>query len=381
MKLYSGSGRWKSILIVIGLAFVLMPLFYSNYLGNKLADLELKKIELFERTLAEITNTSNLDASEDVSYELEMLHTIIEDLQLIVINRNQNIDLYNYPEKTDTLKELNQLRANGPSPLISDDYTIYYKYPFTLTLLRYFPLVQFLLLMLYAAFGYAVFNASRREEQNRVWVGMAKETAHQLGTPISGMIGWLEALNMNLPDEESKNILSEMNKDVEKLQLVADRFSKIGSTPELETFELDKLLWESIHYIKARASREIVFSLMDNTNGQCHASLNANLFSWVIENILRNSLDAMDSKGNISVSIHQDGKWLSIDISDTGKGIRTTRKNEIFKPGYTTKKRGWGLGLSLSKRIIENYHNGKIYVKASEPGKGTIICIQLPRIS
>ncbi|MBK9108566.1 MAG: HAMP domain-containing histidine kinase [Saprospiraceae bacterium] len=381
MNLYSKSGRWKTVLIIVGLFFVLMPLFYSNYLGIKLSELEHKKIELFEKTLVEITNTSNLEAGEDVSYELEMLYSIIEDLQLLVINRNQNIDLYNFPTNTDTLKVLNYLRADGPAPLISDDYTIYYSYPFTLTLLRYFPLVQFFLLMLYAAIGYGVFNASRREEQNRVWVGMAKETAHQLGTPISGMIGWLEALDVHLKDEESKNIVAEMGKDIDKLQLVADRFSKIGSTPELVGIDLPPLLRECMEYIQARASKNIQFSLTYDRNEQFQAAVNANLFSWVLENILRNALDAMDQYGKIDIHLSKEAKNLNIEISDTGKGIAPSKRKEIFKPGYTTKKRGWGLGLSLSRRIIENYHKGKIYVKASEPGKGTIFFIQLPRIS
>lgn len=381
MNLYSKSGRWKTILFVVGLFFVLTPLFYSNYLGNKLSDLEHKKIELFEKTLVEITNTSNLDAGEDVSYELEMLYSTIEDLQLIVINRNQNIDLYNFPPGTDTMKVLHFLRTDGPAPLISDDYTIYYSYPFTLTLLRYFPLVQFFLLLLYAAIGYGVFNASRREEQNRVWVGMAKETAHQLGTPISGMIGWLEALDVHLKDEESKFIVSEMNKDIGKLQLVADRFSKIGSTPELVVTDLRPLLEESMLYIQVRASKEIEFRLHADAQQQIRAAVNANLFSWVLENILRNALDAMEQSGKIDILLEQDEKWVHIEISDTGKGIPPSWRKEIFKPGFTTKKRGWGLGLSLSRRIIENYHKGKIYVKSSEPGKGTQFAIQLPRIS
>ncbi len=367
------------ILVLVGLLFVLMPLFYSHYLADKLSSLELKKIKLFEKTLVEITNTTNLHEGEDVSYELDMLYTIIQDLQLVVINRNQAVDLYNFPEGTDTTSLIQKLKDSGPAPLISEDYTIYYEYPFTLTLLSYFPIVQFFLLMVYAAIGYGVFNASRREEQNRIWVGMAKETAHQLGTPISGILGWIEALKTE--EKADPEIIVEMERDVEKLQLVADRFSKIGSKPELVPTDLFPVLAGSLSYIKARAPREVQFELLPVENPGIKAEINVNLFSWVIENVLRNALDAIGREGRIQIVIHPEGSWTTLELKDTGKGIPASQWKEIFKPGFTTKKRGWGLGLSLSRRIIENYHRGKIFVKSSELGKGTCLAIQLPRIS
>lgn len=380
--MYLKSGRWKLGLLIGGLMFLLMPLFYSNYLGKKLSALELKKIELFEKTLVEITNTSNLEDGEDVSYELEMLQSIINDLKLVVINRAQKIDLYNFSSPADTLSILSDLKKSGPPPLISEDYTIYYKYPFTLTLLSYFPLFQFILLLVYAAIGYAVFNASRKEEQNRIWVGMAKETAHQLGTPISGMVGWIEELKAEqINSEERKLIVKEMEQDIEKLRLVADRFSKIGSKPELEPRKLQDVLHSSMMYISARASKNIKFDLISEGNADLKSMINVNLFSWVIENVLRNALDAMGNEGKIIIQLSGDEKNNTISIIDSGKGIPASQWKTIFKPGFTTKKRGWGLGLSLSKRIIENYHNGKIGVTASEVMKGTTISIQLPSIS
>ncbi len=379
VKGFSKPAQIKTAWWIAGLAFMLMPLIYSNYLGKKLSALELKKIQLFEKTLAEITNTSNLDAGEDVTYEMDMLQSIIEDLQLVVINKHEEvIDLYNFPEKTDAVKVLADLKQSGPEPFDSEDYLIYYRYPFTLTLLSYFPLVQLLLLLLYAAVGYGLFNASRREEQNRVWVGMAKETAHQLGTPISGLVGWLEALRSSPRDPETGAVLEEMGRDLDKLQRVADRFSKIGSVPELQAMPVIPLLEESIRYISARASRNITIRLEASAE-KPNALLNANLFSWVIENLLRNALDAMEQEGNIIIRLFEDGRWLHIEVSDDGRGMSVAIRKQVFKPGFTTKKRGWGLGLSLSRRIVENYHRGKLFVKSTEPGKGTTLAIQLPR--
>lgn len=378
MNLYANTSRWKIILFGLGLVFMILPLFYSNYLAKKLSALELSKVKLFETTLVEITNTSNLN--EDMSYELDILTKSIMDLQVVSINRNNEIEFYNFPANTDTLSLLNELKSKGPPPVISDDYTIYYRYPKILTWLSYFPLVQLFLLLLYAGIGYAVFNASRKEEQNRIWVGMAKETAHQLGTPISGMMGWIEHLRTNnLSSIEQEQIINEMEYDIQKLQQVADRFSKIGSKPELILTNLFPVLESCKNYIAARASKSIHFEILNQDRSSLSASINVNLFSWVIENLLRNSLDAMDHKGLIQFELMEDSHWIYLNIKDSGKGIPNSQWKTIFKPGFTTKTRGWGLGLSLARRIIENYHQGKIYVKNSEIGKGTTISIQLPR--
>ncbi len=379
MNLYEHTSRWKIILIGLGVVFMIIPLFYSNFLAKKLSALELSKVKLFVTTLIEITNTNNLN--EDVSYEMEILTKSIQDLQVVSIYRNNVIEFYNFPENTDTLSLIESLKKSGPPPVISDDYTIYYRYPKILTWLSYFPLVQLFLLLLYAGIGYAVFNASRKEEQNRIWVGMAKETAHQLGTPISGMMGWIEHLRtQSLSQTEHQQVITEMEFDVQKLQQVADRFSKIGSKPELVDTELMPILISCKNYIAARASKNISFNFLTTEPNHFRAAININLFSWVIENLLRNSLDAMDQKGMIQFDLSQDAHWIFVDIQDSGKGIPVALWNTIFKPGFTTKTRGWGLGLSLARRIIENYHKGKISVKHSEPGKGTTIRIQLPKI-
>ena len=231
----------------------------------------------------------------------------------------------------------------------------------------------------FIALGYYLFNAARRGEQNRVWAGMAKETAHQLGTPISAIIAWIEFLkesNEERPDQ--LEVIGELRSDVERLELIADRFSKIGATPELEKANVYQLLGDIETYMKRRSPRKVTFDFPDPNQVQ-DVMVNQHLFSWVLENLIRNSLDALDGQGSISARIHEDVRSIIIDITDTGKGIPSSKHKEVFKPGFSTKKRGWGLGLSLAKRIIQEYHKGKIFVKSSKPNEGTTFTIQLPR--
>jgi signal transduction histidine kinase len=226
--------------------------------------------------------------------------------------------------------------------------------------------------------GYFLFNSSRKAEQNRVWAGMAKETAHQLGTPISAIIGWIEYLRDRFSDnEEQMEVLRELNKDVERLELVADRFSKIGSEPVLQEADIYEELLEVRDYLQRRASRKVKFEFQA-PDSPIYAKINKHLFAWVIENLIRNSLDAMDGRGTIRCRMYRQHNDVCIDLSDTGHGIPANKFKSVFKPGYSTKKRGWGLGLSLAKRIIEEYHKGKIFVKSSRPQEETIFSITLP---
>ena len=244
---------------------------------------------------------------------------------------------------------------------------------------QYFPIAQFALIGFFVGLGYYLFNAARRGEQNRVWAGMAKETAHQLGTPISAIIAWIEFLKESNTDRpEELEVIGELRNDVTRLELIADRFSKIGSEPELEKARLFDLTEEIKDYMKRRSPRKVIFDFPEEDKGQ-YAMVNKHLFSWVLENLIRNSLDAMDGSGTISAQIKEDQRYITIDISDTGKGIPASKHKEVFTPGYSTKQRGWGLGLSLAKRIIEQYHKGKIFVKSSKANEGTTFSIQLPR--
>lgn len=384
MDNYSKAGKWKIILGLIGVIFLIIPWFYTNYLATKLEEGERAKVEIFAKTLEEVVNNEDLNA--DFTYQYEILEKF-KDIPMIAIDEEGKVkEVFNIDELTDTLEMVQSFKKTGIAPIEGFGYAryIYYKHPYILTLLSYFPWVQLFLLLIYILIGYAVFSASRREEQNRVWVGMAKETAHQLGTPISGIMGWIENFKMNLDPNESDQteIIYEMERDVNKLQQVADRFSKIGSVPDLHKRSLIEELLVCKNYIEARASRNVVFDFPESSPAQFYSMINTNLFHWVIENLLRNALDAMDGKGVIKFQVSQEQVGVNkISIQDTGKGIPASKVKTIFKPGYTTKERGWGLGLSLSKRIIENYHKGKIYVSYSELDKGTCFVIELPAVN
>ena len=244
--------------------------------------------------------------------------------------------------------------------------------------IKVYPYIQIFITLIFLGIAYSMFSTARRAEQNKVWLGMAKETAHQLGTPLSSMVGWVELLK-TMEDEQgqAQMIGDELEKDVLRLQLIAERFSKIGSEPQLENKDIVELVGNTVEYVKRRASSRIQFHYDNDT--PIYATVNPTLFDWVIENLLKNALDAMDGKGQIGVQISQErDQQILIDVSDTGKGIPKSRFTTVFEPGYSTKKRGWGLGLSLSRRIIENYHSGKIYVANSAVDQGTTFRVVLP---
>lgn len=244
---------------------------------------------------------------------------------------------------------------------------IFYKSSKLVTQLKYFPFIQFFIIGLFILVAYILFSSARKAEQNQVWVGMSKETAHQLGTPISSLMAWLELLKMKFEDEP---VLDEIKRDINRLEVITDRFSKIGSEPELFATDLKQAVEESVGYLKKRISKKVEFSFL-NTDSETLVKLNTPLFSWVIENLSKNAVDAMEGIGSLTYTISREENWIYLDIKDTGKGIPKNKQSTIFQPGYTTKKRGWGLGLTLVKRIIETYHNAKIEVKESGVDKGT----------
>jgi signal transduction histidine kinase len=251
---------------------------------------------------------------------------------------------------------------------------IFYQGSLVVTQLRYFPYVQLLIIGLFLLVGYALFSVFRGAEQDQVWVGMAKETAHQLGTPLSSLMGWMEVLKDRNVDPAA---ITEMRKDVDRLEVITERFSKIGSKPELEPGKLYHTLRATVLYLRPRLPNRVRIEVSTPTDPDMLTPLNRPLFSWVIENLIRNAVDAMEGEGSVSIEIVPDGPEVHVDVTDSGKGIPTAQQRTVFEPGFTTKKRGWGLGLSLSKRIIENYHNGRIFVKRSAPGKGTTFRITL----
>ncbi len=383
MDIYSQKSRWKIYLALTGLVILLISIFYTNYLAEKLAQGERDMAELWLRSYNDM---QKLDLNADITLQTKIIQ-MNTDIPAILVNEFGKAVLgSNFgPEKNMDIafleSEIENIKASGASPIeIPNAGAIYYKKSKILTLLHYFPVLQLLLLGSFVLIGYFLFSSARRSEQNQVWVGMAKETAHQLGTPISAIVGWIEHLRMAKPnDEEVQDILNELNNDVLRLDLIADRFSKIGSDPELKEANLYNELDQIRDYMQKRAPRKVEFNFPIQKGAQINAKINQHLFAWVLENLIRNSLDSMGGTGNISATIEEQENEVSIELSDSGKGIPQNKFKTVFQPGFTTKKRGWGLGLSLAKRIIEDYHSGRIFVKSSSVDKGTTFCIKLPK--
>jgi hypothetical protein len=384
MDIYTRKSRWKVYLALVGVAIVAISILYTGYLARELAKVEQNNVRFFVMAQEDINDMDD-EAFEycDPTLQLEIL-TSNNTIPVLITNERGGIDwAVNWPDSNEgyLLKQLELLKEKGVEPIPSSFGTnIYFAESTILKQLRYFPFVQFLLIGAFIIFGYVGFNSARRAEQNRVWVGMAKETAHQLGTPISAILAWIEHLRMiREDDQEVLEVLDELNSDIDRLDLIADRFSKIGSAPKLDTVNIYAELDACRRYMERRAPRKVAFHFPAPDTGELNVHINPHLFDWVVENLLRNALDAMDGQGPITADVYEDAHYVFIDLTDTGKGIPSGRHKTVFRPGYTTKRRGWGLGLSLAKRIIEQYHRGKIFVKRSEEGKGTTFTISLPK--
>ncbi len=386
MDIYTRKSRWKIYLALAGIFIVVISMVYTNYLANKLTIEERNKVDHFGLAQDLINDTDNEDFENcDFTLHIKLLESNTT-IPLILVSDGGTIeDALNFGEEKDTNKiflqnELEKIKAYGKEPIKTYGGYIYYKDSTILVLLQYLPFVQFLLIAAFITFGYLGFSTSRRAEQNRVWVGMAKETAHQLGTPISAIVGWVEQLKTIAGDNEDvKYVVEELNNDIKRLDLVADRFSKIGSAPDLDKVNIYEALENCKIYMQKRAPRKIAFHFPGIVQPPLFVKVNTHLFDWVIENLLRNALDAMESEGEITVDVYEEKDYVTIDISDTGHGISPSKLKTVFQPGYTTKKRGWGLGLSLARRIIETYHSGKIFVKKSAVDAGTTFTIKLPK--
>jgi two-component system, sporulation sensor kinase D len=306
------------------------------------------------------------------------LPVIITDSTKTQLIAHGNIDEENLADSINAQKLISKMSEKNASIVINlpghGTCYVYYTNSFLLTQLRYYPPAQLIVITIFLIISYLLFSTSRNAEQNLVWVGMSKETAHQLGTPLSSLMAWVEILKMKNIDEETIN---EISKDIKRLENITERFSKIGSPPNLVKVNLVELVHEVVGYMKNRTSNKVKFKIYPETNMVISARLNANLFEWVIENIIKNAVDAMDGEGLLSILVQEHKSQIFVDITDTGKGILKSNFKSIFQPGYTSKKRGWGLGLSLSKRIIENYHKGRLFVKSSGLKKGTTFRIVL----
>ncbi|MCF8246518.1 MAG: HAMP domain-containing histidine kinase [Saprospiraceae bacterium] len=390
MDIYKRKSRWKWYLAAAGAVIVLISMFYTKYLTDKLEQEEVKKVQQLKTALETLSQAMEDTMQCDVSFQTNFLSENTTVPILLVDEQGNPQEGRNFGLELDTnqvflVQKLEDFRAENIEPIIVStpwgSQHLYFEHSLILRLLKLYPILQFILIAAFIAFGYLGFSTSRRAEQNRVWAGMAKETAHQLGTPISGIVAWIEHLRaLREDDAEVNEVLDELGNDVVRLELIADRFSKIGSAPELKPVNIFDELEKCRAYMQRRASRKIEFYFPQPTDFEpVIVQINSHLFEWVVENLLRNALDSMEGTGSISATVYQDPRHVFIDISDTGKGIPASKFKTVFQPGYTTKKRGWGLGLSLTKRIIDEYHSGKIFVKKSVLNEGTTFTIQLPK--
>ena len=406
-NIYDSRRIWKVVFLAISLLLVALFLYISNNLVKDLAEQERERMEIWAdatQELATMGSTTEEDengnpigtSTTDVDFLLRIIEAnhnipvlLVDDQDNILLHRN-----FRLPEPEDSLafeistgnleylnKKLRHLKnSENKIEIKIDDATTQYLYYEDSTLLRrlaYFPYIQLAVLILFFAIAYFALMSIKKAEQNKVWVGLSKETAHQLGTPISSLMAWMQLLESMGVDQ---SIVTDMDKDVKRLSTIADRFSKIGSMPDKELTSINEAVVSSLEYMRARIPKRV--NLFIHTNDQTNngVMLSQTLFAWVMENLTKNAVDAMDGAGQLDITVEDSPNNVVILVKDTGKGIARKNFKNVFNPGFTTKKRGWGLGLTLVKRIIEEYHNGQIYIKESEVGKGTTFGIELPKV-
>ncbi|MCA5006046.1 sensor histidine kinase [Sphingobacterium bovistauri] len=392
---YNTKQAWKIVLLIFAAAIGIASLWYSNYLVKSLSKSERTKAEVWAMSTRSIMTMPDVD-DEFISF----IYAVRDSLSLpaIITDEQNNIIFWRDLDSTKTnikledslksnvqydplyfQKELDHMRqAHAPITLTLENgekWSVFYRDSKALRNLKIFPFIQLSLIAIFLIIAYTVFNSIKRSEQNLVWVGMAKEAAHQLGTPISSLMGWIELIKLKF-DAENDQVVNEMERDVTRLEIVADRFSKIGSKPILTNYNVYDVIMNFVAYFKVRTSEKITFQVAGDSHVE--AMLNVPLFDWILENLLKNAVNAIDKEGNILLVIKENiaKEEIFIDISDTGKGIPKSNFEAIFQPGFTTRQRGWGLGLSLTKRMV-SYHKGQIFVKESEVGKGTTFRIIL----
>ncbi len=381
------SFRSRISILSVGLILAVVSLLYTNKLAEVLRQKEQHDVELWvaamERVSREAFGNYLVDPliSHIVSTQNNIPFIITdENLNLVMSNRIEEDvlkDPLRFRQKLDELTEENTPRTVRIRWTTGHSHIIFYGRSQLLTALYYFPYVQWLIIAIFLLFTYIALQSTKQDEQNRVWIGLAKETAHQLGTPISSLLGWVEYLRSM---EVDSTAVDEMNKDLQHLMKIVDRFSKIGSETVLSANNVNEVVGETVLYFRKRVPRNVSLSYNGLAMAPVKASLNVALFEWVIENLMKNALDAMQGQGELDLRVWSDKDHVYIDVSDTGKGIAKGNWKRIFEPGFTTKTRGWGLGLSLSRRIVEDYHHGKIFVAKSEVGHGTTFRIMLKRV-
>lgn len=391
MNPYQKKRRWKVFLLVFAIVIGTASVFYSDFFVKKMEREEAAQFQLWVKVAEQRMRM----------YDNEQLTGVFETIKknnkmdVIITKQDGSIYLWDGLDSTKTLypsdeirqldsayfnRQLRKMKGQHKPALMTgvegEKLIAYYKDSFILTQLRFFPYIQLGVIGLFLLTAYVAFSSARRAEQDQVWVGMAKETAHQLGTPISSLMAWVELIKSRF-DAEDDPLVAEMENDIHRLEIITDRFSKIGSKPILEDHVVYLVVQNFVNYFKVRTSDKIKFEITGDN--QVRAMLSIPLFDWVIENLLKNAANAIENEGSIVINIIENlvKEEVFIDVTDTGKGIPRSKFDTVFQPGYTTRKRGWGLGLSLTKRIVENYHSGQIFVKDSELGKGTTFRIIL----
>ncbi len=378
--------NWRTLMVIIAVLIVSGTIVYSQYLAGKIATEERKNVAAWveaQRTILFSSDTVSINLASKI---------ITENDQIPIIETNENdqitgnyLNLDPHEAKTDTQylpNKLKQFKSFNPTPIISilseKPYAAnkyYYGESKLLKETKLYPMIQLIVVALFIMVAIALQQINYKSEQNQLWASLAKETAHQLGTPVSSLEGWLEILKSN---DGNETIVPEIAKDVKRLQLITDRFGKIGSQPKLEMANISEQIQHILNYMKRRAGGSVQFDCNTSSLENVRVLISAPLFDWVMENLIKNALDAIDGQGLISIHTHLVEHEVIIDVTDNGKGIAAAHIKKVFRPGFTTKKRGWGLGLSLSKRIVEQYHKGKLFVRWSEQGKGTSFRITLP---
>jgi nitrogen-specific signal transduction histidine kinase len=381
----------KWIVLAVALIISSCSILYTNSLVDQIREREKRQIEIYARSLEFLANESSnanfildeiitanntipviltdQDGTPEFHKNIRKLEGLIDEEQILIV-------LLDEVQKMKRQYEPIQITLEDTEGNIYGSKIIYYKNSFLLNQLKYYPYVQLSVIGLFGFITFFILNYLKKSEQNRVWIGMAKETAHQLGTPLSSLMAWSEYFKETIPGQDE--ILKEFDKDVDRFKVITDRFSSIGSEPQLTRLNVIEVIEEIIAYLGKRLSSKIEISISWHPDRNIFSRMNASLFAWVIENLCKNAADAMEGKGSITISVLKvNSGQIAIDVKDTGKGISKFNAQDVFRPGYTTKKRGWGLGLALAKRIIEQYHQGKIFVKGSEINKGTTFRIYL----
>jgi signal transduction histidine kinase len=372
--------RNRTFVTIVWIALCLFSLVVSSMLVRTLREKETYYVSMWSYAMGRL---GVFDDEDPLVMEIIKSNTI----PFIITDDRLQVEYYHLVpdaviDNPRLLRERLDENASLNAPIVINSWNggrhyVFYGESLILRALKYMPLVQLVLFFLLMLLGFYTYRVSSDSSQNRVWVGLAKETAHQLGTPISSLLGWIEYLRSQPIDQ---SVVDEMNKDVHHLQKITDRFSKIGSQTELSPVNINELIGDCVLYFRNRIPRNVSLEYNGLAMAPVQAMANSALFEWVVENLLKNSLDALQGKGQISVAVSTTDKWINIDVKDTGKGMPKSNFKKIFTPGFTTKTRGWGLGLSLSRRIVEEYHNGRIFVLESEVGRGTTFRIQLKRL-